>query len=111
MADQTGNSIWVLDADSGVKRHQLTNQPGLVIYKRPGTDVRREPGPPIPQYMFENISVLEKEAEFVSGVQGVVTGNKPGSVTAGTAIAELIERAMVRIKEKLKYLFLIKEKS
>lgn len=104
MADQTGNSIWVVDADAGVRRHQLTNQPGLVVYKRPGTDVHREPGPPIPQYMFENLKALEKEAEFVSGVQGVITGEKPGSVTAGTAIAELIERAMVRIKEKVKYM-------
>ena len=104
MADQMGNSIWVVDADSGVKRGQITNRPGLVIYKRPGTDVHREDAPSIPEYMFRTADELKLEADFVSGMMGVVRGEKPGSVTAGTAIAELIERALVRVKEKVKYM-------
>jgi len=104
IADQTGNSVWVVDVDSGVKRSQITNQPGLIVYKRTGSEVNRLSPPPIPEYLFRNIDDLKFEANFVSGLHSVVTGDKPGSITAGSAIAELIERALVRVKEKTKYM-------
>lgn len=104
MADQTGNTIWIVDSDSGVEQNHITNQPGLVIWKRGGTEVRREPAPQIPDYLFTTIDDLKLEADFVSGTLSIVRGEKPGSVTAATALDALIERALVRVKEKVKYM-------
>lgn len=104
IADLNGNPVWICDAGSGVKKGQITNQPGLIIWKRDGSDVHREAPPPIPEYLFRTIDDIKLSADFVSGTMGVVRGEKPGSVTAGSAISELIERALVRIKEKVKYM-------
>jgi len=104
LADLTGNAVWIVDADSGVKRHNLTNQPGLVIYKRPGSEVRRESPPPAPEYLFRSINDLKEEADSISGIAGIMYGEKPGSVSAANAIDALIERALVRVKLKVKYM-------
>lgn len=104
IADLTGNAIWVADIESGVRKNQLTNRPGMIVWKRAAGDVRREAPPPIPEYFFRTIDDLKNEGEVVSGLMGVLLGDKPGSVTAGTAISELIERALIRVREKVKYM-------
>lgn len=104
IADLSGNSIWIADIESGVRKNQLTNRPGMIVWKRAAGDVRREPPPPIPEYFFRTIDDLKSEGEVMSGLMGVLMGEKPGSVTAGTAISELIERASIRVREKVKYM-------
>jgi hypothetical protein len=104
IADLMGNPVWVADVGSGIKRGQITNRPGIIIWKRDGSDVHMENAPSIPDYLFKTIYDLKDEAEFITGVKNILVGDKPGSVSAGSAIQELLERALVRVREKVKYM-------
>lgn len=94
------NPIWILDKNSGVKPDQITNKVGLVIQKEPGTEVRRDIPPPIPNYVFEFFRLLQAFINEVSGVHDVTQGRKPAGVTAAEAINELQEAAHTRVRLK-----------
>lgn len=94
------NPVWILDKTSGVKPDQITNKVGLVLLKEPGTEVRRDIPPPIPNYVFEFFRLIQSFANEVSGVHDVTQGRKPAGVTAAEAINELQEAAHTRVRLK-----------
>lgn len=105
-AKLTANSPWILDKNSGIEKGQITNRPGLILRKNPGTEVRREQPAQLPQYMFNLLDNLKYDIQYISGVFDVTRGGAVGSITSGTGISQLLETSQSRIKkktEKLEY--------
>jgi len=103
-AKQTANMPWIIDKNAGIKRGQLSNRPGLIIRKNPGTEVRRDTPPNMPVYVREIIDLASRHVETISGIHDVTQGRKPGSVSAASAIIALQEAAQARIRLKVKEL-------
>lgn len=99
-----GNPIWVVDTTSGIDTENLINQPGLIVEKEPGSEVRREEGVQLQPYVLSMIDRLKEWFEQLSGSQDVTRGIAPGSVTAASAIADLQNAAQTRMRLKMKNL-------
>lgn len=95
-----GNPVWVIDSASGVDPDQLVNRTGLVVEKEPGSEVRREAGVQLSPTALSLIDRLETWFNNVSGTQDVSRGQTPGSVTAASAIEQLMDASRTRIKQK-----------
>lgn len=101
-AKLTANMPWVIDKNSGIGKGQLTNRPGLIIRKNPGSEVGRQTPPQMPQYVRESIEILKNDIEMISGIHDVTQGKKPGSVSAASAIIALQEAGEARVRLKVK---------
>ena len=101
-AKNTANMQWIIDKNSGIGQGKLTNRPGLVIRKTPGSEVRRDTPPPMPSYVREQIEILKKDIQDISGVFDSLKGEQQGSVTAASAILALQEASQARIRLKIK---------
>ena len=99
-----GNPIWIVDSTSGVFTDNLTSQPGLVVEKEPGSEVRREAGVQLQPYILNLINLVKDLVEQFSGSQDVSKGIAPGGVTAASAIADLQNAAQTRIRQKMRNL-------
>ncbi|MDD3414880.1 MAG: hypothetical protein PHY47_12880 [Lachnospiraceae bacterium] len=98
----TANMPWVIDKNAGIGKGQLTNRPGLIIRKNPGSEVKRLIPPPMPNYVAETVNTLKRDIEVISGIHDVTRGEKPGSISAASAIMALQEAAQARIRLKVK---------
>ena len=103
-AKMTANCQWIMDKNSGIAPGTLTNRPGLIVKKNPGTEVRREQPPSIPAYVMNTVESLKRDMEIISGVHDVTRGERPASITSGVAIQTLTQSAQSRIKLKMQYL-------
>jgi hypothetical protein len=101
-AKLTANMPWVIDKNSGIGKGQLTNRPGLIIRKNPGSEVKRLQPLPMPSYVAEMVETLKRDIEVISGIHDVTQGRKPGSISAASAIIALQEAAQARIRLKVK---------
>ena len=99
-----GNSGWVIDKESGIDHDTLTNEPGIIIVKKQGTDARRlEPGVVSPQLTSRKFAD-QQAMEQISGINEASQGRKPSSVTAASAIQALQGATRSRINQKQRYL-------
>lgn len=96
----TGNPIWVVDTSSGVDTDQLTNAPGLVVEKNPGSEVRREAGVQLQPYVIQLINQIKEWMDQISGAQDITRGVTAPGVTAASAIENLQNAAQTRIRQK-----------
>ncbi len=103
-AKMTANCQWIMDKNSGIAPGTLSNRPGLIIKKNPGTEVRREQPASIPAYVPNTVEMLKRDMEIISGVHDVTRGERPASITSGVAIQTLTQSAQSRIKLKMQYL-------
>lgn len=96
------NAIWIGDSNALLPDEWdgLDNVPGLKVKKKPGSELRREQGQPLPAGMFNVLSYLEQAIEKLSGSTEVVQGKTPGQVRSGTAIEALQTAAMAVIRLK-----------
>lgn len=96
------NAIWIGDANALSKEQwdNLDNVPGLKVKKRPGSDLRRESGQPLPESIFAIIKYIENAIEKLSGNTEIVQGSTPGQVRSGIAIEALQTAAMSTIRLK-----------
>ena len=101
-AKSTANMQWIIDKNSGIGQGKLTNRPGLVVRKNPGTEVRRDTPPQMPGYVREQIEVLKADIQDISGVFDALKGERQGGITAGSAIMALQEASQARIRLKIK---------
>jgi len=94
------NSGWVMDDNSGIDETTLSNEPGIIVKKKAGTDVRRlEPGTVSPQLSAKqqaNRSYMEE----VSGITEVAQGKRPQGISAAAAISALQEQSIGRMRLK-----------
>jgi len=99
-----GNSGWVIDKESGIDSDTLTNEPGIIITKKQGTEARRlEPGVVSPQLATRKFAD-QQAMEQISGINEASQGRKPSSVTAAAAIQALQGATRSRINQKQRYL-------
>ena len=101
-AKSTANMQWIIDKNSGIGQGKLTNRPGLVIRKNPGSEVRRDTPPPMPTYVRETIDVMKADIQDISGVLDSLKGEKQTGVVAASAIVALQEASQSRIRLKIK---------
>lgn len=100
-AKNTANMQWIVDKNAGIPKGTLTNRPGLIIRKNPGSDVRRDPPPAMPMYVQQMIETLKRDIEVISGVHDVTRGETPTGVQSAAAIISLQEAAQIRIRLKV----------
>jgi len=98
-----GNPIWISDMGS-IDTDQVTNQPGLIVEKTPGSDVHREPGVGLPANVLSVYQLAVDAFDRVFGSGEVSQGATPGGVTSGIAIESLQEAAQTRIRQKARNL-------
>lgn len=103
------NPVWIADqnafpADEGpLGWGQLTNVPGNVIKKRPGTEVRRDFPQGMPASVMQLLQHLEQFIESrAGGFNEAMTGKKPGQVQSGLGIEQLqmAGSALIRLKAR-----------
>lgn len=98
------NSGWVLDDNSGVDETTLTNDPGIVLRKKAGTEVRRlEPGQVSPQLAMKQTE-HRSNIQDISGITEVAQGKRPTGISAAAAISALQEQSIGRIRLKSRML-------
>lgn len=95
-----GNPIWVISTDSGIDPNKLINRTGLVVEKEPGSEARREHGVELNATIFPLLDRLESWFDKIGGNQEVSRGQAPASITASSAIEQLMDAARNRIKQK-----------
>jgi len=95
-----GNPIWIIDTASGIDPQKLVNRTGLVVEKEPGSEVRREPGVQLNSAIFPMFDRIENWFNSTAGSQEVSRGIAPSSVTASSAIEQLMDASRTRIKQK-----------
>ena len=100
-AKHTANMQWVIDKNSGIPKGELTNRPGLIIRKNPGSEVRRDSPPSMPMYVSEMVERLKNDVEVISGVHDVTRGQTPSGIQSASAIIALQEAAQIRIRLKI----------
>ena len=103
-AKLNGNPWVIKDKNAGVETKSLTNTPGLVITKNPGSEVKRDAPPPMPAYIQQVIQDLKYDVQVVSGVFDAMRGERPMSVTSGVAIQALQDSSQGRVRLKIQAL-------
>jgi hypothetical protein len=103
-AKSTANMPWIIDKNSGIGLGKLTNRPGLVIRKNPGTEVRREQAPSMPVYVSNKVMELKEDIEQISGVYDTLKGNSEKGVYTAQGILALQEAGQARIRMKVRNL-------
>lgn len=99
-AKSTANMQWIIDKNAGIAKGELTNRPGLIVRKNPGSEVRRESPPSMPMYVQQMIDTLKSDIEVISGIHDVTRGQTPSGVQSAAAIVALQEAAQTRIRLK-----------
>jgi len=98
------NTGWVKDDQSQVDANSLTNEEGLVITKKQGTEVRRlDPGTVSPQLNAKQVELIQN-IEQISGINEATQGRRPVGVTSGRAIEALQQQSIGRIRLKSRML-------
>lgn len=100
-AKTTANAQWIIDKNAGIPKGELTNRPGLIIRKNPGTTVQRDSPPSIPMYIQDMVQTLKVDMEVISGVHDVTRGETPTGIQSAAAIQALQEAAQTRIRLKV----------
>lgn len=101
-AKHTANMQWIVDKNAGIPQGALTNRPGLIIRKNPGSEVRRDMPQPMPAYVNDKVQELKGDMETISGIHDANSGDRPTGIQAGNAIMALQEAGQTRIRLKVK---------
>jgi hypothetical protein len=99
-----GNGIWVGDINAMTKEEwaKLTNEPGSIVKKKPGTSLERLTPPPLPEYMLATLNLLGQGLEKLSGITEVTEGRRPGQVCVDPKTECLTKRGWKKYHELLK---------
>jgi hypothetical protein len=98
----TSNPIWVVDNSADVDTDALNNIPGSVVEKSPGSEVRRENGPPLNPGFTQTLDRLIGWFNDIAGSSDFSRGEATGGVTAASAIEQLISASRTRIRQRMR---------
>lgn len=88
---------WVLDRGSGVKSENLSGEPGLIIWKNPQTEARKEEGKAPPPQVLEAIRDARMEMRQLSGLTDLMAGRGKLTHTPGSAVQQQTAQGYVRL--------------
>lgn len=98
------NAIWIGDADALDKKEwdRLNNAPGNYVKKKPGRELRREPGVPLPAYVREILQEMGFKIDKVTGMVDVVRGIASGQISSGVGVEslQLMAQALIRLRAR-----------
>ena len=94
-----GNPIWISD-DPNLDTDNLTNKPGMVVPKTPGSTVTREMGVPLNPGFMQILDRIVGWFNDQAGQSEFSRGNTEGAVTAASAIEQLISASRQRVRQK-----------
>lgn len=103
-ARATANMPWLVDKNAGIPEGAITNRPGLIIRKNPGSDVQRPQPPSMPAYVMNASDSLKGDMEQISGIFDTLKGNSATGVYTAQGILALQEAGQARIRLKVKIL-------
>lgn len=103
-AKTTANMPWIVDKNSGIGVGKITSRPGLVIRKNPGSEIKREQAPNMPNYVINAVEVYKSDMQEVSGIFNTLKGDNSTGVYTAQGILALQEAGQVRIRLKVKLL-------
>lgn len=103
-AKATANMPWIIDKNSGIPQGGIKNRPGLIIRKNPGTEVKRDQPPSMPNYVVNAVETFKSDMEQVSGIFDSIKGNSETGVYTAQGILALQEAGQARIRLKVKLL-------
>lgn len=98
-----GNPIWVADTGA-IDTDQVTNQPGLIVEKTPGSDVHREAGVGLPSNLFSVYELVRDAYDRIFGINELTQGARPQNVSSNVALETLQEAGQTRIRQKARNL-------
>ncbi len=94
--------ILVVSKRSGIKRSQLSNKPGLVLFPDSDVDqVKFVPLPSLPSSYFSLIDLIVSLHDRIYAVEDADRGESPNGVVAASAIVALQEKNAVLIQHKI----------
>lgn len=101
----TSNPGWIGDNEAEVDAEKLTNEPGIVVLKKRGTELRRlEPGQVSPQ-LDARKQADQQFMEQASGQNEVtMNGDMPQGNASGVAVTKIQTQAIGRIRLKSRVL-------
>lgn len=100
-----GNPIWVVDTEAMVETTNLTNQPGLIVEKTKGSEVRRESGVQLQPFVLQMFDLMtERVMGKLGSTADVSKGIAPSPNSSGYAIEQLQEAAQTKIRGKARNL-------
>lgn len=100
----TGNPIWLIPTSSGVKPGSFHSAPGMQVPYDGDVPPRVAEGAQLQPFVMQIIDRLENWFNSLSGSPEVSRGIAPGSVTAASAIDQLMDSARTRTKQKMRNL-------
>lgn len=101
-AKTSANMPWIIDKNAGIGQGKITARPGLIIRKNPGSEVRREQPPSMPNYVVNAVDTYKNDMEQISGVFDTLKGNSETGVYTAQGILALQEAGQARIRLKVK---------
>lgn len=100
----SSNAIWIGDTDALSKEDwiKLNNAPGSYVKKKPGRELRREPGLPFPEYVLKVMQFLGAAKDEMTGMVDVMRGVRTGQVSSGVGIEslQLMAQALIRLRSR-----------
>lgn len=103
-AKRTANMPWIVDKNAGIPQGGITDIPGLIIRKNPGSEVRRDAPPPLPAYIQNTVDAMKSDMEQISGIYDTLKGNSETGVYTAQGILALQEAGQARVRLKVKLL-------
>lgn len=101
-AKSTANMPWIVDKNAGIPRGAITNRPGLILRKNPGSELRREQPPNLPAFVVNAVHTMKEDMEQVSGIFDSLKGNSETGVYTAQGVLALQEAGQARIRLKVK---------
>jgi len=94
--------VMVIGKRTGIKRSQLSNKPGLVLFPDSDVDqVKFVPLPNLPSSYFNLINLMIELHDRIYAVQDADRGESPNGIVAASAIVALQEKNAVLIQHKI----------
>jgi hypothetical protein len=96
----TSNPGWLIDDNASIDDDDVTNEPGKILRKTPGSEVHRFEGGQLPSHFMAILDRLVNWFNDMAGRSEFSQGNAEGGVTAASAIEQLIAASRTRIRQK-----------
>lgn len=92
---------WVASKDAGINPGSITGKPGQVHLKRAGSELTKMPGVGMDSSVFKEREQSKNDIDLISGAMNILKGDKPGSITAASALEMLFEVGLGKLRPSL----------